>query len=496
MTHDRLSCRGVFILPLAAAALSLTATACSSGGQRPAAHPGPGRVGPQRVTVDGRLSDWPDGVAVLADPNYLYFKLGLETEASLMNSADTLTLLLDADGKNSTGARLTDPPAVSSMGVDVEIQFSPAGEQGGVAAFVHDSSGRRTAVTNDQIGLVVSPTHASQWFEVRISRHPDGLPALADTLAGSTSGKAMFTLAEGGRIVGWSDPEVFLRPAAAKTAQAADVSIPPKAPGSIRVVSWSVLKATPMTNPGPFARVLTALAPDIILVQQWDNADAATLQAWCTALLTGEGEWHARSATALGVGIISRYPVEALGPDSITISGADQPTPVRWVAGLVRTPVGDAAVASVHLACCGSMGSPEDVHRLAEARAVNDAMRRALGGMGPGVRLIAGNMNLVGSRPPLDAIRAGLDTDGSDLNVAEPFVLGDAAQFTWRDPRSPFPVGRLDYCVFSDAFADAVQAFVFDTRGLSEAALARIGLDREDTVATDHLPVVVDLKPR
>jgi endonuclease/exonuclease/phosphatase family metal-dependent hydrolase len=112
------------------------------------------------------------------------------------------------------------------------------------------------------------------------------------------------------------------------------------------------------------------------------------------------------------------------------------------------------------------------------------------------VRLIAGDFNLVGTRTPLDAMRAGLDADGSELAVAQTDVLGDHALYTWSDHKTEFPDGRLDYLIYSDASADAANAFVLDTRRLSDRTLAKLGLDRTDTGASDHLPVVVDLMPK
>lgn len=465
---------------------------CASGGQRPPTAGTSARPGPQRVSLDGRLAEWPEGVAVLADADYIYFKLGLEPEATLQASSETLTLLLDADGRPSTGAKFSSPGAAAGLGVDLEIRFSPAPDRPGVEVIAHDGTAA-TPLTHGQIGLVFAPTYASSWFEVRVSRHPAGIPGLAQVLAGSGPGKTMFTLADSaGEVVGWSDPEVFLKPGASRSAPLADAVIPPKSPGTVRVVTWNVNQSTPMSNPGPFARVLTALNPDIILVQEWDQADAPTLRAWCTALLTGEGEWYARTGDGRGVGIIARHPLDALGPARLMAEEGENP--VRWIAGVVRTPLGDVAAASVHLKCCGTKGSAEDRRRAAEARAINGAMKSALASGGARARIVAGDYNLVGSRPPLDLLRAGLGADGSDLELGEPFLLGDSIQATWFDADNAFSPGRLDFAVFGGA--DAVQSFVFDTRLLTDAALARMGLDRGDTAASDHLPLVVDLKPR
>ena len=67
---------------------------------------------------------------------------------------------------------------------------------------------------------------------------------------------------------------------------------------------------------------------------------------------------------------------------------------------------------------------------------------------------------------------------------------------TWLDDPSGFPPGRLDYVTYSDSSAEVVNAFVLDTRLLSIQSLARVGLDSADSAGSDHLPVVVDIRPR
>ena len=59
-----------------------------------------------------------------------------------------------------------------------------------------------------------------------------------------------------------------------------------------------------------------------------------------------------------------------------------------------------------------------------------------------------------------------------------------------------FPPGRLDYIVYSDSTAEMRQSFVLDTAILSDAALDAAGLRRSDSLASDHLPVVLDIVPR
>lgn len=490
----------------AAAAILIALAGCASGHRqspqprsRPAASTRP--VVPSRVVLDGQTAEWPDGVATLADPNFLYFKVGLESESDLLHAPATTTLLLDADGRTSTGGRLPGIDAAMSLGVDLLVEFSPQDGSGGARAFALDSDGNRTPLTAEQIGLQVAPSHASQWYEVRISRLPWAAPALTEAMAGSQSGRTMLELTEAGTIVGWSDPEVFPKPSASKTPAMFDAGVAAKQTGDVRVVSWNVSSAEgaavgPMNNARPFANVLTTLAPDIILIQGWPGADAATLQAWCTALVTGEGEWHARSLPEAGVGIISRFPVDALGdPLSAATETGGGP---RFIAGVVHTPVGDAAVASLSLTSTAPDGEDRgSAARAAQAASINRALKSALVGAAPGLRVVGGDLNLAaGGRGPLDALRAGLDDDGSDLTPVDAFILGDSVMSTCR-PTSPGSLPtRCDYILFSDAFSTVAQSLAFDTTRLTEAALARIGLDRGDTGVSEHLPLVVDLRPR
>jgi len=175
--------------------------------------------------------------------------------------------------------------------------------------------------------------------------------------------------------------------------------------------------------------------------------------------------------------------------------GSEEPD-VRFVGAIITTPAGDIAAGSMHLKCCGTAGSSEDIKRISQAGTINSAMQTALGGGTPKVRVFGGDLNLVGSRTPLETLCSGLDADSSALVPAMPIVLGDTSTMTWLDDPSGFPPGRLDYVTYSDSSAEVVNAFVLDTRLLSIQSLARVGLDSADSAGSDHLPVVVDIRPR
>jgi endonuclease/exonuclease/phosphatase family metal-dependent hydrolase len=456
----------------------------------------------QHLTLDGQFNDWPaSDIATIADDDFIYFRVSVEGQSGpIQASRETLELWLDVDGNARTGRVMPAPADAAGLGVDLVVAYSPADPdkpgqtKPGVQVTAFDPGGAAIPLSAAQIGLASLPTYVAPQYEVRISRHinPAAAPALAQAMQAKGTGRGMFVLKDGsGRIVGWSDPETFQKAQAAKGVPVGDSAIPGKKRGTVRVVSYNVLKSELTKNPGTFARVFQVLDADIVLCQEWET-DPTSAGAWFTAVVTGTHPWYAR--TGPDVAIVSPYQIAPLGPDSITYPGADKP--VRFVAGVVKTPAGDVAVGTAHLKCCGTAGSPEDQRRLAEARAINGAMKSAMGQLSTPFRVIGGDFNVVGTADPLGAIATGLDADGSDLMIAQPIVLGDTSMVTWADPKTDFPPGRLDYVLVGDAGAVVTDAFVLDTTHLSAKALAKMGLDHSDTLASDHSPVVVDIKPK
>lgn len=453
------------------------------------------------VVLDGNLDEWPAYTSALADADYVYFRVGFDgEEVTLQAAPETLVLQLDVDGSSETGRTTDNPTATGLMGIDLEVWFSPqdtADSSGhGASVRVVDPSGQYAEVSHADIDLCFAPTYAAEWFECRISRHLSAIEGLPRPgLEGSGPVRGAFILRDrADQVVGWSDPFVLALPPAGAGAPVADVEIPEREPGTIRVMSYNVLKGSPMRDSDRFARIIDAVDPDVLLVQEWDDVDASALEGWFTALVPSPTPWEARTDEGMGVAIISPHPLTPLGPDRLDVAGSSHP--VRFVGAMANTPGGDIAVGSIHLKCCGSKDSPEDKMRLTQAAAINAALHEALASSKTPLRVFGGDLNLVGSRPPLDTLRAGLDVDGSDLAVAQPMVLGDASQYTWTERDNAFTPGRLDYLVCGDARAEIVHAFVLDTARLSDAALARMGLDRDDSLASDHRPIVVDIRVR
>jgi exonuclease III len=483
---------------------ALCSSGCRNAGARARSKQVDSAASDRRIVLDGRLEEWPQGAGALADADYIYLRVSVEGQpAPLQASPEMLAIWIDADGSASTGMQMPAPSEASGMGVDLVVEFSPRKEDGkagtGAAVYSVDSGGVRAALSGDQVEVIASPTHGADSYEVRISRHPDAqaAPALAQTLRAQGRARTMYVLSDAsGKLVGWSDPETFPMPAARSAPRAGDVTVPPKPQGAVRVMSYNVLKDQLVNNPSAFARAFQVAQPDIILLQEW-GADEATAAAWFTAVVTGEHPWFAASG-ANDVVIVSPHPLQKIGPEQLMSDESEggEARPVRAVGALVRTPAGPVAAASLHLKCCGTTGSSEDRRRMAEARAVNLFASSEFKRAGARMAVIGGDWNLVGSRMPLDMGRMRGDLDDTEMAVAEPVVLGDAAMYTWRDARTEFPPGRLDYIVYSDSSAQVVNAFVLDTARLSERALAKMGLDRTDSAVSDHLPVIVDLMPR
>ena len=479
-----------------------------------------GSSGPS-LRVDGDIQEWDAAAAAVADGEGIYLRFrvpkGPDGQAlTLQNSLKTVALYLDADGDLATG-RTSRLKPLDQLGVDLEIRFSPV-EKGTIVAGTRtvriDRSGGETSVPNAATGLVVSPTYSSEWFEARLDR-----ARLLDSF-GRSSGTSparlagMFvTLDDTGQIDGYADPfSVSLPPLS--TGPGPVIDVPAKAPGLVRVVSLNVEKSGPVKNPDAFSRMLTLLDADIVLIQEWDEGDATQTQEWFRSNAVpidspfapapkaqGAGPWRVHKGPGTGVGIASRWPITALPPDSLDVttpavaSGAERPRRVRAASALVSTPAGPVAVTSIHLKCCGGAHTPEETQRQNEARAINKANDEVYRAQAKDAvaRIIAGDFNLVGSRAPLDILRAGIDSDGTDLAVAEPFTLGTGMKYTWLDDQSPFLPGRLDYLLFSDSSARVVTSFVLDSQRLSFESLARSGLDATDSRASDHMPIVVDL---
>jgi endonuclease/exonuclease/phosphatase family metal-dependent hydrolase len=311
------------------------------------------------------------------------------------------------------------------------------------------------------------------------------------------------------RVVDALGPFELNAPPVAELAEARARDVLTRAPRTdLRIVTWNMGSRAPLVTPDPFRRVLSAISPDVVFMDELAPAiDEAALRAvlpendaWKIVLGTGGGRQHTAVASRLPLepaASLERVPY----PDSI--AGLTGQPMVHQMQQDLRTAAQDGipttgAIVTAHgrrillvpldLMCCGGLGGAEDRARVMTADALQHAVRAATRAHAIHGVIIGGDLNLVGSRTPLDVLMHGLDPADGDLAPVEATTPDGESVSTWRSP-GPFPPGRLDWILFSPSVLEVVGAFVFN-----EDALAAAGLEPSDAEVTDHLPVVADLR--
>ncbi len=512
--------------------------------------------GAPAVVIDGEFADWRsvdaipagidprdgvpgiDSLAVQGDASAIYLSLDLSTEANVQGLDGAVLLVLDADGDPDTG-----PLAHGIQGADLTVSLSrilsPGEVRHGIAGWrPPESNPSRTTVPPESmdpydLGMWFEPRHTARRVEIRLGRapaRPDAAGGSPGLVAGRPAAARVVTVDRWGGVIGASPP--FEVPGAGRVARrplrAGIDRIRPAAaddqPRAFRVVSWNVSRGRILATPGPAGRILAALDPDLVLLDEVPpEMSVADLQAVLPADVAGRAAWSihlgtsgSRQRGAVAVrGELRPAPLldhvpypEAVGPLLTDPATAD----LREIVRNVETdgvPVTGAWVAvdgsrllavTLDLVCCGnSLRAPEEGIRRLEAGAVNEAVRGEIelrGRPGSAV-LLAGDFNLVGSRAPLDLAGRGLAAGGGDLVPVRALQLDGATSATWSGGTGPFPPGQLDYLLFDPALVEVRRAFVFETSDVDPEALEALGLSGDDSDrASDHRPVVVDLVPR
>ena len=357
----------------------------------------------------------------------------------------------------------------------------------------------------------MAPTHAARWFEVRLDRK-----ALASRVPVGPGELLEFRWIEEhassgtSRLLAWEAVPIPTPASGAPNAEPSpelipeltpeNQTLPAKVSGALRVMSYNLLWGSHLAEPEPFASLFRSLDADIILLQEWsrERITEGEVVQWFKTHVDSQADWHAAVAGDAGwwhgTLVVAPYPIKGRLPRYTPLDAEGWSFPLRVAGGLVETPLGTLLAGSVHLKASGYLGSAEDQRRLAEARAVNRLLVGMRAAAEPDFVVLGGDFNLNGTPKVIHHALRMLDADGSALSLAHPTVTGDAgllATFGRRLPQS-----RLDYVGYSDHSLTAAQAFVVDTRGLSEDALRRLDLQPDDSESSDHRPVVVDLLPR
>ncbi len=453
------------------------------------------------IILDGEFDEWNEGDFAntgFADDRYIYLHFSPAGEPQTIQAAPhTTRIRIDADNAPSTGRPMNWMSLTTEIqqpqGVDLLIELSPLNEQGsiGIGSSVESYSGTNTSADSGRsvghaaLGFSFLPTYASTQYEARIDRLAQGSSMLAQ--AGPIT-IVIDQVNEQGKFLWSTTMQLDLPPISQP--QELDLRIAEKPAQSARIMSTNVLYSSPLTNPEPFARVVDAIDPDVILYQEWFKTTRNNVQDWLHTHAGSSWTLHMPDEGA-GVAIATKLPVITTYESTLPPSGVGRPA--RAVAALINTQAGELLAISVHLKCCGSAGSEEDIKRIEQAQAINAFVDSVHANHPDAKVVIAGDFNLVGSRTPLEILAESLAADGSDLSPLNALQIGNASTVTWNDEKSRFSPGRLDWLLFDQSTTSAQNGFILDTRALSDSSLNAIGLHRDDSKASDHLPIVVDL---
>ncbi|MFK7959927.1 MAG: endonuclease/exonuclease/phosphatase family protein [Phycisphaerales bacterium] len=495
---------------------------------------------PPVIEIDGAMDDWksvavavndpadaPDGfidllgVKVAADARRVHIQFETARLCNLQGLDGRLDLLLDVDGSERSGE-----PVAGMEGADLSVVFTPPDRRRpdrpgrGVGLDIPGARGRAELNPYD-LGLSFAPSHASDRFEVRLERGTM-VPGAGMLFAGSRA-RGVFVFRDlNGTIVDTTEPFTITLPPMTgadipRTPTGPDLQSQPTSPlartkaapgaagradgevavhNDVRVMSWNAEHGVMLQQAGATTRLMRAATPDIVLLQELPDStapesvrrllDRATGQSWTVRVGVGGGNLRCAVATTLPA-----KPVALLDP----LPMPDNPNrQVRTAALLIDHPQGSILAVSVHLKCCGRMGDRSDTTRITEATTIQRAIIAAVKEHDPAGVIVAGDLNLVGSRTPLELLLRGTDIDGSELLAADARQPGEGrTNATWSDAGQPFVPGRLDYVLVSDDAWKVSGALVLNGEEMTGRAWQASGMLPADTLISDHFPVLVDL---
>jgi endonuclease/exonuclease/phosphatase family metal-dependent hydrolase len=255
-----------------------------------------------------------------------------------------------------------------------------------------------------------------------------------------------------------------------------------KRKGDVRVVSWNVQFGNLLDDKDRGARILKALDPDVLLLQELDGVDTSetlcvfldeTLEKkWSAGLSKVHGtERHHQLRSAVATSFASKRNVSIDEQKAIYSVIDIQDKPVNFV--------------SLHLRCCGGPTGEAEERRQEESTAIHHLVDNTSSPRW----IIAGDWNLVGTTKPLNIVRAG------QFAIVEAYQPDGLLNATWSDTTSSFTPGRLDWMLYSPETLKPVNSFVLDTSDLDTTTLNNSNLNAEDTAKlSDHLPLVADFE--
>ena len=292
----------------------------------------------------------------------------------------------------------------------------------------------------------------------------------------------------------------------------------------LRIMAWNMYNFTVLEIPeersAAMARVIVALNPDVIVFQEItlspDDVNASELRLWLESNID-PGPWHMHDGIDTGIRnvIASRLELDMLetqtdpaplnSPRGATMARVDCPDE-RWST--------DLYLIGVHFKAFGDCESERKRQGAADSIANWIGDLRTPGGVvdlpAQTPIFVLGDMNFYsdGLQPELTLLNGDiLDEDrfGSDIpgdwdetalaDLRPPQLVTGETWTLWGD--DSYEPSRTDRIVTTNSVLMRQNMFVLNTTVLPSDVLDQYGLQVNDTtreVASDHLPVVIDLR--
>jgi len=429
-------------------------------------------LGLEPMVMDGSFDDWanitPVATDVLGDASGA-FDL---TSVSVVTRGETLFVRFDTNIIRNLQA---------GSQLDGTLVFQVTGPKGDT--FIGDMRNREFSdgtggpfggIGHAEAGFHTLPTYASDEYELTMDLSFINA-TMGDTISIEFSGSDSLDAPIVHTLIDDPDPAI-------------EQSIDRLGMPALRIANLNVLSRG-LTDPqrgAPIHRLIRGINADIYCFQeQWNGSIAEVRNAMALAFADVPGLPDARSIPNNWNVVIENGAVLAtvLPLEPISVPGT------REASGIVTLADGSRVLmVSVHLKCCGSIGSSEDIRRI-NATTAYAAFIEGMLDADPNLGVVVvGDWNLVGSRTPLDIMTE------ETLGLRRLPLLQVAARraFTWRDAGSSFVPGMLDLLVYSEDTLTMGRGFVLDTAQLSQGTLGANGFLSTDSEVSDHLMLVAD----
>jgi len=287
----------------------------------------------------------------------------------------------------------------------------------------------------------------------------------------------------------------------------------PRVPGTLRLMTYNV-SGNFIANArldDVFARIFTHVSPDIFIFQEFTTIVASQLPHRLETLLGGT--WYTFGGMKSGIYqtmVASRYPLSLTIRTLLPPSGGRGMTAAQVDLPREKFPT-PLYLMGFHLQCCDSPEFQTQRQHSADAAMawIRDAKTKG-GRISLPLKIpmiLTGDFNFVGGLGPETTFATGNikdetlfgqdihpDWDNSDLKDLRPRDPHSGKINTWPSATTD-PDIRFDRFYYTDSVLPSARGFVLNTLNFNEEQLTAARLRKTDTVvASDHLPVIMDIR--